>query len=595
VRPVCVLALALVAGCSAGTVGDDFVFDDDAYQAAQAGCAGGKCDSAADWSSDRLAPVGPAPPVINARWDDATLDRWNHADQGVVLIPLSWLFAVERADSSTPFFTRELAERYGFPADRVSAANPAGLPIGFTSHTQNGTRYLGFACAACHTAELSVNGATVRIAGGHGRADFDGFARALEDTFRANLVRPDKAYRMIGRIVRAEGLGQSLQIARDLFGALKQAAAASFYTSDLYPVPPGPGRLDAAGQGGNRLFGQGIDARNYTVASSNTNIPALWDVPRYDWSHYTGAIRQNLARNTVEALGVGAQVNLFGGSGRVLESTVDIDALVWLEAATRELESPVWPAELGPLDDNLVARGRALYQESCGGCHGELAADPQHPNRIVPFPSDYGVDGDIGLRYFATADIGTDASAAAATARRTVLLSPALNRLLGVADGTPVKAMAAFAAVTGGVGDVYFDEHGVDASRRDELRHHRPNLWRAPLAYRARPLNGIWSHAPFLHNGSVRSLTELLGPAGARASVFQVGSSVLDPATLGYDGGTFTYDTRLPGNGNAGHVFDDVFDPSRPFTAQAGVVGRALAPDEIRALVELMKALEPLD
>jgi len=92
----------------------------------------------------------------------------------------------------------------------------------------------------------------------------------------------------------------------------------------------------------------------------------------------------------------------------------------------------------------------------------------------------------------------------------------------------------------------------------------------------------------------VASLTELLGPAERRRTVFKVGSNRLDPETLGYDGGGFTVDTRLPGNANRGHVFDDRFDRSRPFTAQDGVVGRALSPSEIRALVELMKALEPL-
>jgi hypothetical protein len=585
----------LALGCSSSTEDEGFAFDADAYQAAtsEAGCSG-KCDSSGDWGRERLAPVASAPAIINANWDDATRDHWNHADQGVVLLPLSWLLAVERPDSSEPFFTRELAERYGFPADVVSADNPDGLPVGFTSHVQGGRRRLGFACAACHSAELSVNGHSVRIAGGHGRVDFEGFANAVSDTFRANLLRPDKAYRMIARIVRAEGLGQSLDVAHEIFDALRGALADAYYTQGLYPVPSGPGRLDAAGRGGNKVFGEGIDAKNYAVAAASTSVPALWDVPRYDWSHYTGAIRQNLARNTVEALGVGAAVVLKDGGGRLLESTVDIDALLWLEEATRKLESPSWPAEFGALDLTLLARGRALYRETCSGCHGALSTDPQHENRLVTFPSDYGDADGIGLKYFATADLGTDASAAQANARRTAILSPGLYRLMGLPDGTPVPAMQAFGAVTGGVGDVYFDEHGVSASQRDELRHHRPNLWRAQLAYRARPLNGMWSSAPFLHNGSVRSLAELLGPVAQRAASFGVGSSELDPETLGFKGGVFTFDTRLPGNGNGGHVFDDRFDRSRPFTAQNGVVGRALAPAEIRALVELMKALEPL-
>ena len=57
---------------------------------------------------------------------------------------------------------------------------------------------------------------------------------------------------------------------------------------------------------------------------------------------------------------------------------------------------------------------------------------------------------------------------------------------------------------------------------------------RALLAYKARPLNGIWTGAPYLHNGSVPNLYELLLPAAGRSETFYIGSWEYDPVRVGY-------------------------------------------------------------
>jgi hypothetical protein len=80
--------------------------------------------------------------------------------------------------------------------------------------------------------------------------------------------------------------------------------------------------------------------------------------------------------------------------------------------------------------------------------------------------------------------------------------------------------------------------------------------------YKARPLNGVWATAPYLHNGSIRTLDELLKPSKEREPKFHLGSLEFDPVGVGYkDEGDFVFDTTLPGNSNAGHdygVFDEV-------------------------------------
>ncbi|NRR31372.1 hypothetical protein HSX11_14415 [Oxalobacteraceae bacterium] len=86
-------------------------------------------------------------------------------------------------------------------------------------------------------------------------------------------------------------------------------------------------------------------------------------------------------------------------------------------------------------------------------------------------------------------------------------------------------------------------------------------------AYKGRALNGIWVTAPYLHNGSVPTLYDLLLPAACppddkkaecRPATFQIGSREFDPVKVGmrseYYAG-FTYNTRLPGNSNAGHEY----------------------------------------
>ncbi|MGF1751120.1 di-heme-cytochrome C peroxidase [Vibrio cionasavignyae] len=96
--------------------------------------------------------------------------------------------------------------------------------------------------------------------------------------------------------------------------------------------------------------------------------------------------------------------------------------------------------------------------------------------------------------------------------------------------------------------------------------------------YKARPLNGIWATAPYLHNGSVLSLMELLTPPKERLKTFYVGSRELDPVNVGFVNEqtehSSLFDTSLLGNNNQGHVY-----------------GTQLSVQEKQTLVEYMKTL----
>ena len=107
--------------------------------------------------------------------------------------------------------------------------------------------------------------------------------------------------------------------------------------------------------------------------------------------------------------------------------------------------------------------------------------------------------------------------------------------------------------------------------------------FRKTFGYANQPLDGIWLRGPYLHNGSVPTLRELLEPAANRRAEFFRGYDVIDRARVGFisdvpeENGRkhFLYDTRLPGNGNFGHEGEEF--------------GTNLSADDKDAVVEYLK------
>ena len=97
--------------------------------------------------------------------------------------------------------------------------------------------------------------------------------------------------------------------------------------------------------------------------------------------------------------------------------------------------------------------------------------------------------------------------------------------------------------------------------------------------YVAMPLDGVWARAPYLHNGSVPSLQDLLTPPEQRPALFYRGYNVYDPEKVGFisqgpeaQRAGFRYDTAVTGNANGGHNY-----------------GTELSPAEKSALIEYLK------
>ncbi|MBT0963708.1 c-type cytochrome [Denitromonas iodatirespirans] len=115
-----------------------------------------------------------------------------------------------------------------------------------------------------------------------------------------------------------------------------------------------------------------------------------------------------------------------------------------------------------------------------------------------------------------------------------------------------------------------------------EMGIEREGLVEEPLrGYIAAFLDGIWLRAPYLHNGSVPTLRDLLDPPAARPVTFWRGYNLYDPERVGYvtsgeaaEQAGSLHDTRLKGGGNQGHDF-----------------GTALPDADKTALVEYLKTL----
>jgi RoxA-like, cytochrome c-like len=114
-------------------------------------------------------------------------------------------------------------------------------------------------------------------------------------------------------------------------------------------------------------------------------------------------------------------------------------------------------------------------------------------------------------------------------------------------DREKVDIGTALTVSVGGVLDRWFKEHNVPEPCRIIMEGSRENLYRAPKAYPARPLDGYWATGPFLHNGSVRTLYELLSPVEERSRTFWVGTFEFDPVDVGFRDqqvqGGFLFDT----------------------------------------------------
>lgn len=330
------------------------------------------------------------------------------------------------------------------------------------------------------------------------------------------------------------------------------------------------------------------------------SYPFLWDIAQHDYVQWNG-IADNaglgpIGRNAGEVIGVFGTLDwkeekgvsltslLFQGSGTTrvkFDSSVDVQNLHRIELHLKKLNSPVWPQKiLGEINKEKAAKGEILFAEYCAACHTKIdRADPDR--RVVAHMT-------------RVSDIGTDSTMAENSFKYQGYSGILRNQYVGLGVGNilldkeaPVAALLTQATknvVATPDPDKWFFQRGVDwavnlvtAYFGNEIKssikngNYDPDTTVNPLAslnaYKGRPLNGIWATAPYLHNGSVPSLHDLLLPKKRpgdpedgeyRPDQFEVGSREFDPVKVGLKSSgykSFTFDTSFPANSNAGHEY----------------------------------------
>lgn len=584
------------------------------------------------WAAD-TAPVFTSQ---GANWTSATRADFYTRDQGSRMIPLAWLRALKQSNGQ-PFLSDSLA-RYGYlPND---PPNSDGLPIGFTASGASGVQIAGMTCSACHTRQITVDGKAYRIDGGPAIVDFQSFLTDL-DASVAQVLASDAAFNPFADTVLSSATPDPDDVA-----TLRQDVNAwylRFHTLMTRALPSpgwGPGRLDAVGMIFDRLTGLDLGpapsfiiADNIQKADAPVRYPFLWHAPIQDQTQWPGFADNGsdvlaLSRNLGEVFGVFGvfepkrdDLGLFVDF--LNDNSANFDGLGKLEDLIKLIEPPKWP---WAIDLALAAQGEAIYvrptaQGGCAECHGIAPGKVRFPlqqtwatpiqnvgtdtreygvlgwladpgvlkGAFVPFVTQPLKQSDKAFNILATSVVGSIVQQTlrnvASPTTQSALLANALNAPApGAANGLKLRRLPP---------QLRDLEGAYHLAPSQDLLNFRieglpiPNL-AAPAAaaptgsYEARVMQGIWAAAPYLHNGSVPTLAELLKPPAQRVKQFKIGPAydtvnvglAVDQTMFNQTLATTDCSNLNSGNSNCGHDF-----------------GTTLPDADKKALLEYLKTL----
>lgn len=244
-----------------------------------------------------------------------------------------------------------------------------------------------------------------------------------------------------------------------------------FRFADLEPAF-GPGRFDTFSPA-KALLNWPVEELSERERIGVVDFPSIWlQEPRRGMQlHWDGNNMKVEERNRSAAFGTGAQPPI-----------LDRTSLAQIENWLLTVEPPRF-ANLFPANFDAAAaeRGRTVYATHCAACHGADGRD---------FTGDF-----VGLV-------------------------------------TPIDRI--------GTDRARFDNYTYDLAVNQntlyaEFGEERFQNFRKTEGYANMPLDGLWLRAPYLHNGSVPTLWDLLSPAAERPAAFLRGSDLYDPVNVGFE------------------------------------------------------------
>jgi hypothetical protein len=535
--------------------------------------------------------------LLDQGWSDEDRMRYYYTSQGAAAMAYDIFLHLEVANSEELFRADKSTSGYGLipqPAD--PKYNPDALPIGLTKAIVPEGRWkgewVGLGCAACHNGQIEYKRTKISISGGN-NATFDIFAflKGLDNALFATIADPRKFARLAQKLGKGDGAGKD-----ELRQRLKEDAAAihDYRTrTALTPTVVGPGRMDALSLIHNQVQSRWLGIPENWVAPLTPVKPSfVWNIPQSAWAQWSGVLFDPLFRNLGEVLGVFARMDLTSAAPAegLFESTVDLKGQIASEDLLRRLAPPYWPEDiLGKIDQEKAASGARLFSENCAGCHSTWPHRWSEPRKE-------------GKRFIENAlvmvdVIGTDPGqfyAPQFQSKPTMKAGPMSQHLEAPHTGSALAPPpAVFFPIQRGVYTSALAKLGLSEEGLISAHGYSPfdpePLPPLPVVggYKANPAEGMWASPPYLHNGSVPNLYELLIPAADRSKTFFIGRE-FDPVMVGVDtsgeSGTFLFDTSLVGNSNIGHSFENG-------PRGKGVIGKLLTEDERWALVEYMKSI----
>ena len=394
------------------------------------------------------------------------------------------------------------------------------FPIGVSERNYQGVNRVFLNCAVCHTGTVrDTPDSPRRIIVGMpaNNLDLQAFERFLfacardEDFYSSRLVDEMAERKSDDLLNRLIFRYYAVDLARQQLITLAQR----FSFMDREP-DTGPGRVDTFNPP-KVLLNFRMDDLPTNEWVGNCDLPSIWNQSKREGMslHWEGNNNSVDERNRSAAYGTGAT-----------PPTLDRASLQRMKDFIWTNTPPPWPYGI---DSAKAARGEKIYADYCARCHGKNGSD---------------FTGEL------------------------------------VGQVTPIEK-------------IQTDRHRLD-SYTEQLCANQGLLYaaypaerfshfRKTFGYANQPLDGIWLRGPYLHNGSVPTLRELLEPAANRRVEFYRGYDVIDRARVGFisdvpdENGRqyFLYDTRLPGNGNAGH--------------EGGEYGTNLSAEDKDAVVEFLK------
>ncbi|XSG84143.1 MAG: hypothetical protein ACPW60_10410 [Methylohalobius sp. ZOD2] len=379
------------------------------------------------------------------------------------------------------------------------------LPIGVSKRRVQGIDFVWLNCAVCHTG-------TVRESPDAPRKTYLGmpannfklyaFVQFLRDVALDNRFNTDNVLNRIdsldGDLDLTETIAYRFFVVDRVRGSLIDLRRQLAFLDQQHPW--GPGRVDTFNPYKAIQFNFPMDQVPRAELIGPADYPSIWHQrPRQGMQlHWDGNNPSVEERNKSAALGAG-----------VTPVTIDLARIERIEDWLWELMPPPYPK---PIDQTKAAQGKMLYERYCTDCHGLKEKDAyvfdtkrfKRLGKVEPL-----------------ADIGTD-------------------------PGRLNSYTEALAAV----------QNTLYAGYPWRFKY-----FRKTDGYANMPLDGLWLRAPYLHNGSVPTLRDLLEPASRRPPVFYRGYDVYDWDKVGFvsrvaeENGQafFRFDTGQEGNSNSGH------------------------------------------